>query len=187
MVFKSFESFVAAIQLFDRPVRVSYATKPGGTSSELTFEGLSHKEVMALITGLTATPPLSVVLPVPAAKVEIVSPPASSPHEASDAHVPADAALPADALDFPPKDAPAVPVETVSAPSASAHDSGELPDNVKKAGRMLDIVSWLMERGIKEVPAMVAECERVKPQVPFLSRVADMQKRIERTLAAYHG
>jgi len=62
-----------------------------------------------------------------------------------------------------------------------------IPDSVTKAGRMLDVVNWLIERGIKEPAAMVAECEKLKASVPFLARVNDMDKRIQRTLAAYHG
>jgi hypothetical protein len=71
--------------------------------------------------------------------------------------------------------------------SSSTGEAGDVPDGVRKAGRMLDVVNWCIERGIKEPGAIVAECERLRSAVPFLGRVSDMENRVKRTLAAFHA
>lgn len=68
-----------------------------------------------------------------------------------------------------------------------AASEGELPPALAKAGRMLDVVNYFVEKGIKDEAAIVAECERIKDKVPFLARTGNLASRVQRTLAAYHG
>lgn len=71
--------------------------------------------------------------------------------------------------------------------AARKAQSDELPPALAKAGRMLDVVNYFVEQGVKDEAAIVAECERIKDKVPFLARTGNLASRVQRTLAAYHG
>jgi hypothetical protein len=84
-----------------------------------------------------------------------------------------------------PENGPDVFDEAIAA--LKAQPEGEVPAALLKAGRMLDVVNYFVEKGIKDEAAIVAECERIKDKVPFLARTGNLPSRIQRTLAAYHG
>jgi hypothetical protein len=124
--------------------------------------------------------------------------PAASPEVA--AIVAAAYSPPADdpALEFPPRGAsmavPAEPTpvlssqEIASAPAPYATPepavSGGVADTLRNATKLAEVVGYLVEQqGIRELDALVAECQRLAPEVPLLGKIANLPSRIERTLS----
>jgi hypothetical protein len=62
--------------------------------------------------------------------------------------------------------------------------TGDVATDLADAKKMLDVVNYFFERGIKDADAIAAECEKVKMKVPVLSRVGDMRDRVARTMVA---
>jgi hypothetical protein len=90
---------------------------------------------------------------------------------------------PAGTTPTPPKEAP-VPAKAAETPPAG-NGAADIPEGVKKAKRMLEVVDWLATRGITEEVAIVAECERLRPEIPVLARTPDMKDRVKSTLLAF--
>lgn len=59
---------------------------------------------------------------------------------------------------------------------------GALPTELIQAKRMRDIVVFLQERGHHTEAAIAERCEKIKDQVPVLSRIPDIADRVKRTL-----
>ena len=101
------------------------------------------------------------------------------------------------ALEFPPRGAsmemPAAPTplltpaEIASAPAPHASveaPAGGVTDTLRGATKLAEVVAYLVEQqGIRELDALVAECQRLAPEVPLLGKIANLPGRIERTLS----
>jgi hypothetical protein len=123
--------------------------------------------------------------------------PAASPEVA--AIVAAAYSPPADdpALEFPPRGASMempsaptpllTPAEIASAPAPHAAveaPAGGVTDTLRGATKLAEVVAYLVEQqGIRELDALVAECQRLAPEVPLLGKIANLPTRIERTLS----
>jgi hypothetical protein len=123
--------------------------------------------------------------------------PAASPEVA--AIVAAAYSPPADdpALEFPPRGASMempvaaspvlTPAEIASAPAPHAAvgaATGGVADALRGATKLAEVVAYLVEQqGIRELDALVAECQRLAPEVPLLGKIANLPTRIERTLS----
>jgi hypothetical protein len=133
----------------------------GGTKAA----GRVKKPAEARPEPVKAEPPRQVELP----KVEPVK---AEPEPADEAEIP-----------FGKPEAEASPdngggvAETVKAGDAA----GRL--DLSAAKRLADVISALQEQGITDAEALIAECERLRPEVPLLARIPDMRDRVERTLA----
>lgn len=135
--------------------------------------------------------PRGPAVPAPAPAV-----PAASPEVAA---IVAAAYSPPDdpALEFPPRGAsmemPAAPspvltpAEIASAPAPHAAveaPAGGVADALRGATKLAEVVAYLVEQqGIRELDALVAECQRLAPEVPLLGKIANLPTRIERTLS----
>jgi hypothetical protein len=49
--------------------------------------------------------------------------------------------------------------------------------------KLRDVLAHLQDTGIKELSDLRKECARLKERVPVLSRIANLDDRVERTLA----
>lgn len=88
-----------------------------------------------------------------------------------------------------PKGAPVVeeaPVEQEAATSEESAplDSAELPEELTSAVRLRSVLGYLLDNGFDaDVMSLTMECERIKKQVPVLSRITNLQERISRTIS----
>ncbi len=60
---------------------------------------------------------------------------------------------------------------------------GSLPEEVVTAVRVRQVLNYLMDKGFKDEAAIVAWCADNKDDVPVLSRIANLDERIKRTLS----
>lgn len=84
-------------------------------------------------------------------------------------------------LEFPPK-------EEKGAEPAPAAAEGGVPEKIAKSGRFIEVMDWVMkERGLKpsQVDEIVAECEKLAPQIKVVERVRNLKEKVESNLAAY--
>lgn len=62
--------------------------------------------------------------------------------------------------------------------------SSGVADTLRNATKLAEVVGYLVEQqGIRELDALVAECQRLAPEVPLLGKIANLPSRIERTLS----
>lgn len=72
-----------------------------------------------------------------------------------------------------------VPIETKRTPDAVVPFGIE---ELTKATKLRDLLAILMDKGITTNAALIAECERVKADVPLLTRIVNISERVTRTL-----
>ena len=176
-------------QILGQTRRVTYgdgALTIHGLPAALLAQALAALSGEAQVRTHTPTPTLAPVAP------------AASPEVA--AIVAAAYAPPVDdpALEFPPRGAsmtiPTEPApvltaqEIASAPAPYATTepvpSGGVADTLRNATKLAEVVGYLVEQqGIRELDALVAECQRLAPEVPLLGKIANLPSRIERTLS----
>jgi hypothetical protein len=60
---------------------------------------------------------------------------------------------------------------------------GGVPEELVTAKRLRQVVAYMLDNGIKKEEDIVAECLRIKDQVPAIQRVSNLPERIGRTLA----
>ncbi len=80
----------------------------------------------------------------------------------------------------PPAEKPKAATPTNGAPVPMA--AGEVPPEMANARKLKDVLSVLITRGITDKDALKAECARIKNDVPVLSRITNLDERIDRTL-----
>jgi hypothetical protein len=78
-------------------------------------------------------------------------------------------------------DAKAAPV---AEPAKPAQASAGIAEELIHATKLLMVLNHLQDKGFKGLEALTAECERLKPDVPLLSRIPNMKDRVGRTLEA---
>lgn len=76
------------------------------------------------------------------------------------------------------------PAETnvVSLGAAKGEGGGSVADKLQKAARLMDVVAALRESGLATEEEIIAECERIKPDVACLKRIPNMADRVRRVL-----
>jgi hypothetical protein len=164
---------------------VSYdGDSAGGT---LSISGLDLSGAYSVLEKLATGSTVSMRLPTEPQRV--------SPPDASASPAPAVPAAP------PPQPAPEEAPEPAAAKatlptSAPPHDvvgkvasngDGKLPESVRQANKLKDVVVWLMDRGISGAEAIAAECEKMRPEVPMLGRITNLPERVARALVTIEG
>lgn len=88
---------------------------------------------------------------------------------------------PDDNLKFLDADAQAQLTLPHRGPGPKHVDAAALPDTVKNATSMRDLLTWLAEKGgVTSIDAMVVACEDLKPVVSILTKVPDVGTRVRR-------
>lgn len=82
----------------------------------------------------------------------------------------------------PKKGKKAAPVEEEEVEEEAAADEEEVDPKLISAKKLKDVLAVLMDQGITDVEDLKAECARLKEVVPVLSRIAELDARIDRTL-----
>ena len=112
-------------------------------------------------------------------KMDIKDVPAPTPEKK-------EAAAPKPEVKEPPKETkapePTAPVGNVVNIDTKRDKPGEIPHEVLSAKKLKDVLGYYMDRGIKEPSALIAECEKLKPHVPFLQRIDNISDRVTRAL-----
>ena len=63
-------------------------------------------------------------------------------------------------------------------------DEAGLPEELVSAVRLRSVLGYLLDNGFDaDVMSLTMECERIKKQVPVLSRITNLQERISRTIS----
>jgi len=75
-----------------------------------------------------------------------------------------------------------VPEEPKAGAPQSAPKNGGLPAKLVQAERLKDVLSYLAETGVKGEEKVIAECERLKDEVPALKRIPNLAERVKRAL-----
>jgi hypothetical protein len=87
------------------------------------------------------------------------------------------------AAEVPHADPPKAATEQQPLPQTTASPTpgdSDLPDNVRNATRIRDVISYFVKRGAKTFEEVLPELKRAQPHVPTLSSVSDLEGRAKR-------
>lgn len=143
---------------------------------------------------MTAAPPPSPP-PAPTAQPAPEPPAAAAPEPPPAASEPEPDPEPAEAAPAPEPEPAAPPPEPASdespaelPPDVAAKFGGSggngadaLMRDLSKAPNLRTVICVLQDHGVKTADELVSECLRLKPEVPFLQRVARLEERVRRT------
>lgn len=82
----------------------------------------------------------------------------------------------------PVKAAPEDQTNVVDLKEKRKEAGGDLAERVAGAKKLIDVVTTLHEAGFQDPDALIAECERIKADVPVLKRIANIADRVKRVL-----
>lgn len=166
----------------------------------IQIEGMSLAEARVVMKALTESVADVEVNPDTAAAVEASKPALDALVEqgrknaaaegAADVPTPVQTAVQTDAPKPAPKAAKAAKGKAKSAqPDGNvvdldaARDAGGMVDKVAKFTKLVDVISVMREEGsYDDDEALIADCERMKDQVPVLKRISDIPGRVKRVL-----
>jgi hypothetical protein len=66
--------------------------------------------------------------------------------------------------------------------ASSSRSSVDVPDELKAAKKLKDVLNWIIDQGISDKEEIKAKCAELRPHVPVLQRISDIDSRVERTL-----
>jgi hypothetical protein len=56
----------------------------------------------------------------------------------------------------------------------------QIPDNIRNASKIRDVLNALIAGGYNTTDKLVNECLRIQPEVPILAKVPDLRERVQR-------
>ncbi len=77
--------------------------------------------------------------------------------------------------------------EEKAAPAAKPGVPDVLPANIVNAGRLRDVLEYLMTFGYETKEDLAAQCRLIQPKVPLLTRIENIEDRVTRTLQVIRG
>jgi hypothetical protein len=86
-----------------------------------------------------------------------------------------------------PMPAPMQPIVGGQADAAPIAGDPVYLDSLQRAQKLRDVLIIMINRGIKGLDALLAECTRLKGDIPILKPINDIRGRVERTLVVLEG